>query len=78
MPNSTSEEPEQPYPFEPFTTPEIIDDCPECEPFVTDWFEHMIRTTKDGEPNKAYDPSAATDAAVQWKRHRAEVHGEAE
>ncbi|WP_075737995.1 hypothetical protein [Streptomyces acidiscabies] len=76
MPNGTSEKPEQPYPSEPFITPRVIGDCADCKGYVGEWIKRMATTAKNGERNKDYDPSAASDAAVLWKRHVAEVHSE--
>ncbi|MDX3387992.1 hypothetical protein PV682_42120 [Streptomyces niveiscabiei] len=76
MPNGTSEKPEQPYPWEPFITPEIIGNCADCEAHVNEWFRRMATKTKDGKPNEHRDPSAASDAAVLWTRHVAEAHSE--
>ncbi|MFM9446855.1 hypothetical protein [Streptomyces acidiscabies] len=77
MPNSTSEKPEQPYPGEPFTTPEIIDDCGDCKMYVDAWFTHTRKRLPSGELSKDYDLSASSDDAVLWKQHRAEVHDKA-
>jgi hypothetical protein len=68
MPNNST-----PYPQE-FTTPEIVDGCPDCTVLVGKWARHMKRRTTTGEPNKDYDPSAASDAAVLWKMHVANTH----
>ncbi|MFM9615012.1 hypothetical protein DF268_32470 [Streptomyces sp. V2] len=76
MPNGTSDKPEQPSPWEPFIKPEIIGDCDDCKPYVDEWFKRMATKTQDGAPNENRDPSAASDAAVLWKRHVAEAHSE--
>ncbi|MFM9727521.1 hypothetical protein DF268_43600 [Streptomyces sp. V2] len=76
MPNGTSEKPEQPYPSEPFIMPKVIGDCADCKGYVEKWIKHTAKTSKTGERNKDYDPSAASDAAVLWKRHVAEAHSE--
>ncbi|MFM9609738.1 hypothetical protein [Streptomyces niveiscabiei] len=75
MPNGTSEKPEQPYPQD-FIKPEIIGDCDDCKAYVGEWFRRMVRKTENGELSNDYDPSAASDAAVLWKRHAAEAHSE--
>jgi len=75
--NSTSEKPERTYPFEPFITPKVIDDCGDCKAFVDSWIKHVRRVLPGTcERNKDYDPSASSDDAVLWARHVAEVHGD--
>lgn len=62
------------YPTEGFTEPEVIDECDDCKAYVGEWITHKIRYTTAGEPNPDLNPSAASDAAVKWKRHVAAVH----
>lgn len=77
MPDSTSDKAQQPYASGPFIRPEVTGDCDDCKAYVIRWSKHMTKRTAAGHLSEDYDPSAASDEAVLWKRHQAEAHGEA-